>query len=203
MGEPAGRTSSWCQTCFHMQDTPTGHTDTQSTSVAQEEPQKGEKLYHSLFWGDPFGKDDHINRSILGDGIVFETWTISGFDFLTNGWGDVFGFVCFFLEAGEQIHHCKQHDLKQLFGLQDTDLLFYWNGISIFTLLPHHNFHKSSCILSGRNENPLSFLKLRWLLRADHLQLLKKLSRWKEPEKGKGKKNLYHHKQHHCRPKGD
>lgn len=56
-----------------MQDTPTGHTDTQSTSVAQEEPQKGEKLYHSLFWDDPFGKDDHVNRSILGDGIVFET----------------------------------------------------------------------------------------------------------------------------------
>lgn len=48
----------------------TGHTDTQSTSVAQEEPGNGEKLHHSLFWGDPFGKDDHVSRSILGEGIV-------------------------------------------------------------------------------------------------------------------------------------
>jgi len=38
-----------------------------------------------------------------------------------------------------------------------------------------------------------------------HIQPLKKLSRWKEPKKGKGKKkkNLYCHelihKQHHCR----
>lgn len=75
--------------------------------------------------------------------------------------GDVFGFGCFFLEAGEQIHHYNQHELMHLLGLQDTDLLFYWNGISVFTSLPHHNFHKSSCIPSGRNENPNSFLKLR------------------------------------------
>jgi len=57
-----------------------GHTDIQGTSpaeatasnlVAPEVPGKGEKLHHSLFWIDPFGKDDHVSRTILGEGIVF------------------------------------------------------------------------------------------------------------------------------------
>lgn len=91
-----------------------------------------------------------------------------------------------------------------LLGLQDSDLLIYWNGISIFTLLSHHNFHITSRIPSGRNENPFSFLKLKGLQRADHLQTAEAAFQMEGTIKGQGEKNknLYCHKQHHCRAKG-
>lgn len=134
--------------------TPRAHRQLKPLPPARLHRRNGEKLHHSLFWVDPFGKDDHVTGTILGGGLGFAFWIIPRSDFSPRWLREMFWGLLFFspLEAGEQIHCYNHHELM---GLKRLNCYFirkefqFSHCCHITISINHHVLYQE-----GREKNP-------------------------------------------------